>query len=1173
MLTVDLILHEKLRAEEEERKRREQEAKQRALGSVSNLLTLVGLDEVGTAIADVKNQAGLIALDRAYNDINSQAPMSRETFADFLTEYTDPGHLQGTFRTATQTGILDDPTFRQRVASKYSGLTDIAAHAKQVGNVSPEGYWRLMSASEQGEDPNIIQQVLGPLPPSEPMGDPLARFLTGPFIQPIPPAEWAAERARQVPIVGAPVARTLEIAGTPATWASVLVPGVGFGATGARIAAESVVGAGIAGGIAEEVGAPPEVQMAAELAGGFAGPALTRAPGLIGRRLATAPEELAPAARAPAVPEAMPAARIPGAMPEAVPAEAVAIPPIGGGDPTARLVELINNAKRIEKQTRVLRAEEMRRRAGAVGGVVEAGQAGKYAPRETGRVALGQLRGELPTAAFEAPELGLRQEEVTDLFKMLVDYDWGAKPLDYPKGYVALEKVLSGQIPQRAEIKLLERVFGPELSTALVGKRPLSAKIWRNVVELLNTPRAVMASADFSATLRQAGIFIRHPKELFGNIPTQFRAFFSEKVAGQVDEMLRKVPAGLYDDDAIQGWNAVFHAERGTAGSLIAREEVWISGLLHKIPVLGQLTKASERGYVTFLNKLRKDIYYNIARKWQGQGKTLNDYMELADLINKGSGRGSLGPLNRASPLLSAGFFAPRFALSRFQYPLKLFSTSPAVRRLAAEEMASFIGAGATMLGFLKFSGLADVELDPRSTDFGKIRIGKTRIDFWAGWQPIVRYAAQIATGDRKASSGFVYDADRLTSIGRFVQGKLSPQAGFAIDVLRNQTFLGEELMPATPSMIRAQVFNRLAPIFIQDVVDAMRGEGLLGGLLAAPAILGVGVQTYQTPYDRMTAARAEVMAQMGVTEEERQANPAVRAQVDAAPEVQALRKELDADLKLHGGPPEARAAALRREVRGLQMSDQAKDDARLDSGAMDIDVWRARADDRSAATYQRVQGIYQALDIVFEEENYAPGSIGQAIQAYYNVKVEDYTSEDTGLVDWDGFYAARDAALAVLPGAEQQQAIGYIQQYWTPKQKEIWQQEQQLQDYFNIPDTVYEANKQRLGLAAPSYSTYRTQAMEDAKANAAAQGLGPEYAANTRFWPPEYRRLQELIERERTVYRRRNPDKTKLLIELGYKPPSQADIARGRGTVAPTLGLEPVTIGTGGLALPTFTP
>src|SRR3989304_2536439 len=288
MLTVDLILHEKLRAEEEERKRREQEAKQRALGSVSNLLTLVGLDEVGTAIADVKNQAGLIALDRAYNDINSQAPMSRETFADFLTEYTDPGHLQGTFRTATQTGILDDPTFRQRVASKYSGLTDIAAHAKQVGNVSPEGYWRLMSASEQGEDPNIIQQVLGPLPPSEPMGDPLARFLTGPFIQPIPPAEWAAERARQVPIVGAPVARTLEIAGTPATWASVLVPGVGFGATGARIAAESVVGV---------PPAPPGPRPRGWRGGGPPPPRGVRAP----------------PPPPPAVPEAMPAARIPGA--------------------------------------------------------------------------------------------------------------------------------------------------------------------------------------------------------------------------------------------------------------------------------------------------------------------------------------------------------------------------------------------------------------------------------------------------------------------------------------------------------------------------------------------------------------------------------------------------------------------------------------------------------------------------------------------------------------------------------------------------------------------------------------------------------------------------------------------------------------------------------------------
>jgi hypothetical protein len=144
------------------------------------------------------------------------------------------------------------------------------------------------------------------------------------------------------------------------------------------------------------------------------------------------------------------------------------------------------------------------------------------------------------------------------------------------------------------------------------------------------------------------------------------------------------------------------------------------------------------------------------------------------------------------------------------------------------------------------------------------------------------------------------------------------------------------------------------------------------------------------------------------------------------------------------------------------------------------------------------------------------------------------------------------------------------------PWVKERREDMKQLQEYFNIPDTVYAANKERLGLTAPSYSAYRTQATQEAQANAAAKGLGPEYVTD-RDYPREYTRLQELIERERERYRRRNPDKTKLLIELGYKPPSKADIARARsdgGLPGLTPLAMPEGIGLEGLqplTLPTF--
>jgi hypothetical protein len=46
------------------------------------------------------------------------------------------------------------------------------------------------------------------------------------------------------------------------------------------------------------------------------------------------------------------------------------------------------------------------------------------------------------------------------------------------------------------------------------------------------------------------------------------------------------------------------------------------------------------------------------------------------------------------------------------------------------------------------------VEIDPRSTDFGKIKVGNIRWDIWGGFQQWVRVASQLATGERKTGKG-----------------------------------------------------------------------------------------------------------------------------------------------------------------------------------------------------------------------------------------------------------------------------------------------------------------------------------------------------------------------------------------------------------------------------------
>jgi hypothetical protein len=169
---------------------------------------------------------------------------------------------------------------------------------------------------------------------------------------------------------------------------------------------------------------------------------------------------------------------------------------------------------------------------------------------------------------------------------------------------------------------------------------------------------------------------------------------------------------------------------------------------------------------------------------------------------------------------------------------------------VAAQSLAAWITANITTLALLKASGTAEVELDPRSSDFGKARIGNTRFDLHAGYQPIVRYIAQFATGEMKdtETKEIRKTRGRISTAERFLRSKLAPGPGLAWDWAEGRDFVGNKLDEQT---IQALLYSRLTPLAIQDTIDAVQQQGgPLAAIVMGAAVLGVGVQTYepQTP-------------------------------------------------------------------------------------------------------------------------------------------------------------------------------------------------------------------------------------------------------------------------------------------------------------------------------------
>ncbi|KKN18523.1 hypothetical protein LCGC14_0954960 [marine sediment metagenome] len=577
------------------------------------------------------------------------------------------------------------------------------------------------------------------------------------------------------------------------------------------------------------------------------------------------PKFAVPKTKAPPKPEVpvKPVTEVPPVKPPTpptVPPEAVralpqpVTPPVSPVlDPAVKLTNLVKAAKPVRKETELLKHEELSQRVAIGARILEAGEG-----RQASQAAKAPLKGKLPQAEFAPPEVGLTPDDITGLFDKIRT----SEILYFNKLTTsdALDKLLLGNIPTRGEIKLLEDVFGTDFAKAILAKRPMGEKAWELFLEIWNIPRTILASGEISASLRQGAVLApKHYKDWGRSFKTQIKALRSAKNAEAVD---RSIQTGEYAERRAVA--ELYHAPiSGVGAKLTEREEVYVSTLLQRFagwyektgiakkvltaPIypVAKMVQVSERAYITFLNKLRADSFDSTVVYWEkiGQQATRKDYEELAKFINNATGRGSLGKLEDSAPFLSGIFFSPRLQASRIRMAESLLTGTAPVRKEAAQTLASFVGTGLLVIGLADLSG-AEVGWNPLSADFGKIKIGKTRLDIWGGFQQYARFIAGMMTGMRKSTiTGETYEKNRLEIVQQFTRSKLMPTISFFYDLMAGRTYIGEKM-----ELDIQQAYQRLAPMFAQDMADAINAEGLIGGFIASPGALGIGIVSYDLP-------------------------------------------------------------------------------------------------------------------------------------------------------------------------------------------------------------------------------------------------------------------------------------------------------------------------------------
>lgn len=290
---------------------------------------------------------------------------------------------------------------------------------------------------------------------------------------------------------------------------------------------------------------------------------------------------------------------------------------------------------------------------------------------------------------------------------------------------------------------------------------------------------------------------------------------------------------------------------------LTTREESIASTWSEKIPIYGKAVRASNRAYTSFLNDLRKNTFEKLMSELPDNNMELAK--EVAQFINNATGRGQLkfsGPsgrvlnLEQSATALNNALFSPRLLASRINFlnPYTYTQAPPEVRKEYLKGILRVAGTWGTFAGLAEMGGAA-VGKDPNSSDFGKIKIGNTRLDPGSGFQQVLvlmsRMRPESLGGGFSSTSGRTggykggpFKRTRLTTAQEFAASKLHPSAKFVYDMMNATS--------DRPFDVTEEVVQRAMPMMVTDLFEAASDDPELAALIVPLSSVGIGTQTFE---------------------------------------------------------------------------------------------------------------------------------------------------------------------------------------------------------------------------------------------------------------------------------------------------------------------------------------
>lgn len=390
---------------------------------------------------------------------------------------------------------------------------------------------------------------------------------------------------------------------------------------------------------------------------------------------------------------------------------------------------------------------------------------------------------------------------------------WGEKIVDL-SDEIAAQKEVASDI--KGELKLsgqrIKNKYDEKEWLAMVGQ---ATKELGNIV-FSPAIKSVKASLDNSVLFRQGLKVLSADKGIWAKNAGKTWSMWGKVLNREsMENMSRAFKADLVTRDLYQ--DAI---KSKLAIGVV--EDFFPTSVAEKIPVAGNLFKASDEAFTMFSQGSRMDLfekYVNLYKNSHNGMMPDKDVMkDLAKVANSTTGRGGLGSMESSSKLLNTVLFSARYQtanLNTFRHALTMTGTAGKIARKQVANHIMLIGGIMTTL-----SAFGDVGWNPEESTFGKFRpLGSKKwIDVTGG---LGSYFSLLGKTKKAVSSKPGYGKDTgVDVIVDFMKGKLAPAPGVLRDIFEQRDYSGKK---PTVASIAESLF---VPITLDNPIkDVQKGD------------------------------------------------------------------------------------------------------------------------------------------------------------------------------------------------------------------------------------------------------------------------------------------------------------------------------------------------------------